>query len=132
MPRTRKKEPYYISHLINGIVHIHHPVFEQSFWAFGEKNALAFKKRAEQVLPKGATVDIKEFQNGKFMVFDFGSHGTIGLIWGKDFLHLVHECLHACIWMFEDRGIMVTKEQDEMLAYSQSFLLREIKRWRKL
>ena len=130
-PARKRKEPYYISHRIKDIIHIHAPLFEQSFWVFLNcKNALEFKNAAERVLPEGATVEVTPFQSGKFTVIDFGPQGTIGLMWGKDEIHLTHECLHAVIWSLEDRGIVVSKEQDELMAYYQSFFLREIKRWR--
>lgn len=131
--KKKKKEPHYLSNRFDNVIHIHCPIFEQSFWVFDKaKTATEFKQQAEKVLPKGGTVEIKPHQSGKFTVFDFGPHGTIGLIWGKTEIHLVHECLHAALWNLDDRGIVISKEQDELLAYYQSFLLREIKHWRKL
>ena len=127
--KSGKKEPHYISNRFKNVVHIHCPLFEQSFWVFLKcKTALDFKREAERVLPKGASVEVKPTNSGRFTVFDFGKNGTIGLIWGKDDIHVTHECHHAAIWSLDDRGVPITAANDEIVAYYQSFLLREIRR----
>ena len=126
---TQKCPPKYVSKRYKNIIHIHDPLLEQSYWVFiGIKKALLFKKEAEKLMPKGTVLDVDEFQSGKFTVFDFGPKGTLGIIWGKDKEHLIHELLHATIWIMGKRGIPINQENDEIMAYYQSFLLREVER----
>lgn len=122
------KNHYTSSKRYKNTVHIHDPIFEQSYWVFNCKTAIDFKREYQRIIPETQMLDIDEFQSGKFAVVDFGNKGTIGIIWAKDREHLVHELLHATTWILGKRGVPITQENDEVMAYYQCFLLREIER----
>jgi hypothetical protein len=48
----------------------------------------------------------------------------------KDYYCLAHECLHLVKRIFTDRGIPFNEQNDEMIAYYQSYWIKRI--WRSM
>lgn len=55
---------------------------------------------------------------------------TLQLEDSKDFYTLMHECLHLTNRVFTDRGIPFNAENDEVIAYYQSYWFKRI--WRRI
>lgn len=109
--------------MIKGIKHIFDPIFMINFYAV----VGASEKQAKTIFKKiGIDLDTRG-SAGRFLSTRLNGNET-GIIWSQDKgVYLVHECLHAAVWALDIRGINITEDSDEVLAYYQGWLLRELR-----
>ena len=62
---------------------------------------------------------------GHFTVVDSDGLEAIFIALGStgDITTLAHECLHATTFLLDDRGISISRENDEIIAYTQQGLM---------
>jgi len=122
--KGKKSNCPYISKKIGYIVHVFDPIFMINFYAVvGMSNKVfcsIIKKDIKLELPSSNS-------DGKF--YEIERHGQkIGLIWSSDKSeHLIHECCHATTWALRKKGIELSSDSDEIMAYYQQFLVKYIR-----
>jgi hypothetical protein len=109
----------FIRKQIGGILHIYDPIFRQNYYVYSGTPS-GFVKEFKR---RGITFEEPE-GDGAFKEVEHKGY-IFGVIFSRDKTRsLMHECLHAAIWGLGKRGIPVSQEYDEVLAYYQSFLYK--------
>lgn len=109
--------------MTKGIKHIYDPIFMINFYAIVGVSEREVKKRLKKI---GIEIDTRG-SSGRFFTTQRDG-GAVGVIWSSDKgIYLTHECLHAAVWALDIRGINITEDSDEVLAYYQGWLLKSAK-----
>ena len=118
----------YIRKQCGNILHIFDPSLSQNYFVIIGKPQREVIEIAHKQL--GIKLGFDKECDGRFWVINHKFKGRItptAFIWsGNKVATIVHECFHAVWWSLNRKGILITKDNDEALAYHLEFLVKAI------
>lgn len=104
-------------------LHIYDPILRCNFYFFLNQSFATYAKEYQSIFKHKPDHDSNV--SGHFAVEELSTGEEIGCIYSTDKSRsLMHECLHATMWILDRRGIPTTQECDEIIAYYQEFLFK--------
>jgi hypothetical protein len=118
----------YIKKKIGKLIHIFDPSLFQNYYVIitnSQKEFIAIvKKQLNLTIPYDKECDGHFYHIHRKIK---SKDTPIALIWSENKIAtIVHECFHAVWWALNRKGILVTKDNDEMMAYHLEFLVKSI------
>lgn len=122
LPKFPKWCPY-IRKQEGGVIHIYDPIFKANFYFFLNQSFSRYSKEYMDIFKHFPPHDPDVA--GHFSVEELSTGEEIGCIYATDKGGtLMHECLHAVMWILNKRGVPTTQECDEVISYYQEFLVK--------
>ena len=103
-------------------IHVYDPIFKANFYFFLGQTFKRYRANYKSIF--GIYPEAAGGVSGFFSV-ETVKDTDIGCIYSDDKgSTLMHECLHATIWILRKRGININMDTDEVATYYQEFLVK--------